>query len=44
LEVVPDVGHMLHEDKPEWIAEVLLRFWRRNEKFDISKIKKVGDP
>ncbi|KAJ7574027.1 Alpha/Beta hydrolase protein [Mycena floridula] len=40
--VVPDVGHMLHEDNPTKIAEILVDFWRRNERL-VAGIKKVGD-
>ncbi|KAJ9104717.1 hypothetical protein QFC20_004489 [Naganishia adeliensis] len=30
LEVLPDVGHYLHEDKPEKLAAVIVDFWKRN--------------
>ncbi|KAG8824764.1 Protein with carboxyl methyl esterase activity [Serendipita sp. 400] len=42
MEVVPDVGHMLHEDNPRKIAQVLVEFWRRNERVVIG-VKKVGE-
>ncbi|KAF8333909.1 Alpha/Beta hydrolase protein [Amanita rubescens] len=42
MEVVPGVGHMLHEDNPTRLAEILAEFWKRNEKV-IAGIKKVGD-
>ncbi|KAG8743786.1 Protein with carboxyl methyl esterase activity [Ceratobasidium sp. 414] len=40
--VVPDVGHMLHEDNPERLAEITVEFWRRNERV-VAGIKKVGE-
>ncbi|PVG01255.1 protein phosphatase methylesterase [Serendipita vermifera] len=42
MEVVAGVGHMLHEDDPGRIAEILVEFWRRNERV-IAGIKKVGE-
>ncbi|KAG9056014.1 Protein with carboxyl methyl esterase activity [Serendipita sp. 407] len=42
MEVVPDVGHMLHEDNPRKIAQVLVEFWKRNERVVIG-VKKVGE-
>ncbi|KDQ09944.1 hypothetical protein BOTBODRAFT_178673 [Botryobasidium botryosum FD-172 SS1] len=42
LVVLGDVGHMLHEDDPERVAEVLVEFWKRNDRV-IAGIKKVGD-
>ncbi|KAF8960062.1 Alpha/Beta hydrolase protein [Flammula alnicola] len=29
--VIPDVGHMLQEDDPTRLAEILVEFWRRHE-------------
>ncbi|KAG9124156.1 Protein with carboxyl methyl esterase activity [Ceratobasidium sp. 392] len=40
--VVPDAGHMLHEDNPERLAEIIVEFWRRNERV-VAGIKKVGE-
>ncbi|KAF5327446.1 hypothetical protein D9619_004998 [Psilocybe cf. subviscida] len=40
--VVPGVGHMLHEDNPTRLAEILVEFWRRNEKM-MQGFKKIGD-
>ncbi|KAF9483250.1 protein phosphatase methylesterase [Pholiota conissans] len=40
--VVPGVGHMLHEDDPTRLAEILVEFWKRNERVMVG-IKKVGD-
>lgn len=42
LEVVPNVGHILHEDDPRKLAEIIVDFWRRNERV-IPGVKKVGD-
>ncbi|KAI0000491.1 protein phosphatase methylesterase [Russula vinacea] len=40
--VVPNTGHMLHEDDPETLARTLVEFWRRNERVVVG-IKRVGD-
>ncbi|KAF8645856.1 hypothetical protein AX16_007514 [Volvariella volvacea WC 439] len=40
--VVPGVGHMLQEDDPTRLAEILIEFWRRNERVVVG-VKKVGD-
>ncbi|KAF8903735.1 Alpha/Beta hydrolase protein [Gymnopilus junonius] len=40
--VVSGVGHMLHEDDPTQIAEIMVRFWRRNERVVVG-VKKVGE-
>ncbi|KAH8094546.1 Alpha/Beta hydrolase protein [Cristinia sonorae] len=42
LEVLTGVGHMIHEDDPIRLAELLVEFWRRNERVLVG-IKKVGD-
>ncbi|TCD61169.1 Protein with carboxyl methyl esterase activity [Steccherinum ochraceum] len=42
LEVLAGVGHMIHEDDPARLAELLVEFWRRNERVLVG-IKKVGD-
>ncbi|KAI5480668.1 hypothetical protein MNV49_007595 [Pseudohyphozyma bogoriensis] len=43
LEVFNDVGHCVMEDAPEKTADLLLMFWRRNDRTDILKgVKKVG--
>ncbi|KAF9650188.1 protein phosphatase methylesterase [Thelephora ganbajun] len=42
LEVISGVGHMLHEDNPTRLAEVLVEFWRRNERVLVG-VKKVGE-
>ncbi|KAH8834177.1 Alpha/Beta hydrolase protein [Flagelloscypha sp. PMI_526] len=43
LVVVPDSGHMVQEDEPTKCAEVLVGFWKRNEKLDLKGVKKVGE-
>ncbi|KAI9442472.1 protein phosphatase methylesterase [Lactarius indigo] len=40
--VVPNTGHMLHEDDPLTLAQTLMEFWQRNEHVLVG-IKKVGD-
>jgi len=42
LVVVPGTGHMIQEDDPTRLAEILVEFWRRNERVVVG-IKKVGD-
>lgn len=42
MDVVPGVGHMLHEDNPERLAEIIVEFWKRNERV-VAGIKKVGE-
>ncbi|KAI0805936.1 protein phosphatase methylesterase [Irpex lacteus] len=42
LAVIPNVGHMVQEDDPTYLAEVLIEFWQRNERVTIG-IKKVGE-
>ncbi|KIL65721.1 hypothetical protein M378DRAFT_125152 [Amanita muscaria Koide BX008] len=42
MEVVPGVGHMLQEDDPTRLAEILVEFWKRNERVVIG-VKKVGE-
>ncbi|KAJ7197193.1 Alpha/Beta hydrolase protein [Mycena pura] len=44
--VASGVGHMLHEDDPTHVAEILLEFWRRNDASRLRlpvKIKGVGE-
>lgn len=46
LEVVANVGHMLHEDNPARIAEIVVAFWKRNERLVLPvgiKVRKVGE-
>ncbi|GLB44809.1 putative demethylates proteins that have been reversibly carboxymethylated [Lyophyllum shimeji] len=40
--VIPGVGHMLQEDDPTRLAEIMVEFWRRNERVVVG-VKKVGD-
>ncbi|KAI0035512.1 protein phosphatase methylesterase [Vararia minispora EC-137] len=42
MSVVPGTGHMLHEDDPEKLAEILVEFWRRNDRV-VAGVKRVGD-
>jgi len=42
MEVVPGVGHMIQEDDPTKLAEILVDFWKRNEKVLVG-VKKVGE-
>lgn len=42
LVVIPNVGHMVHEDDPTRMADVLVEFWRRNERVVVG-VKKVGE-
>ncbi|KAJ7629761.1 Alpha/Beta hydrolase protein [Mycena polygramma] len=42
--VVNGVGHVLHEDDPTHVAEILLDFWRRNDRLRMPvKVKGVGE-
>ncbi|KAF8338310.1 protein phosphatase methylesterase [Cantharellus anzutake] len=43
MAVIPDVGHMLHEDNPEKVSQILVDFWKRNERITLPGIKKVGE-
>ncbi|KAG5638531.1 hypothetical protein H0H81_012031 [Sphagnurus paluster] len=40
--VIPGVGHMVQEDAPTRLAEIMVEFWKRNERVVVG-IKKVGD-
>jgi len=42
LAVVNGVGHMIHEDDPAKLAEILVEFWKRNDRV-IFGVKKVGE-
>ncbi|KAI0084128.1 protein phosphatase methylesterase [Irpex rosettiformis] len=42
LTVIPNVGHMVQEDDPTYLAEVLIEFWQRNERVVVG-VKKVGE-
>ncbi|KAF5379673.1 hypothetical protein D9615_005753 [Tricholomella constricta] len=42
MAVVPGVGHMLQEDDPTRLAEIMVEFWRRNDRVIVG-VKKVGD-
>ena len=40
LLVLPDVGHVVHEDAPDRTASALVEFWKRNERL-VLPVKKV---
>ncbi|TFY83903.1 hypothetical protein EWM64_g87 [Hericium alpestre] len=40
--VIPNTGHMLHEDDPTKLAETIVEWWRRNERVVVG-VKKVGE-
>jgi len=40
--VIPNVGHMVHEDDPARLAEILVDFWKRNDRVVIG-VKRVGE-
>lgn len=42
-EVIAGVGHHLQEDNPTRLAELLVEFWRRNERPIVNGVKKVGE-
>ncbi|KAH7104014.1 protein phosphatase methylesterase [Auriculariales sp. MPI-PUGE-AT-0066] len=42
LVIVPGVGHLVHEDDPGRTAEILIEFWRRNDRV-VPGVKKVGE-
>ncbi|KII84405.1 hypothetical protein PLICRDRAFT_46311 [Plicaturopsis crispa FD-325 SS-3] len=42
MEVIPATGHHLHEDDPTRLAEILVEFWRRNDRV-VTGVKKVGE-
>ncbi|KAF8512476.1 protein phosphatase methylesterase [Gautieria morchelliformis] len=42
LVVIPNVGHMVHEDDPTRLAEILVEFWKRNDRV-VAGVKKVGE-
>ncbi|TFK73223.1 protein phosphatase methylesterase [Pluteus cervinus] len=40
--VIPNVGHMVQEDDPTKLAEIMIEFWKRNERVIVG-VKKVGE-
>ncbi|KAF7424568.1 carboxyl methyl esterase activity protein [Pleurotus ostreatus] len=42
LMVIPGVGHMVQEDDPTRLAEIVVEFWRRNERV-VAGVKRVGE-
>ncbi|EJD49825.1 protein phosphatase methylesterase [Auricularia subglabra TFB-10046 SS5] len=42
LVIVPSVGHLVQEDDPARAADILVEFWRRNDRV-VPGVKKVGE-
>jgi protein phosphatase methylesterase 1 len=43
LQVFPDAGHFIHEDKPEQTAMTLVDFYRRNDRSALVLPPKVSE-
>lgn len=43
LQVFPDAGHFIHEDKPEQTAMTLVDFYRRNDRSALILPPKVSE-
>lgn len=43
LQVFPDAGHFIHEDQPVKTAQVLVDFYKRNDRSALVLPPKVGD-
>lgn len=43
LQVFPEAGHFVQEDSPEKTAEIMLEFWRRNDRGNLILPPKVDD-
>ena len=43
LVVLPEAGHFIQEDVPEKAAELLIEFWRRNDRSTLVLPPKVSD-
>lgn len=43
LQVFPEAGHFIHEDQPAKTANVLVDFYRRNDRGSLVLPPKVGD-
>jgi len=43
LQVLPDSGHFIHEDQPSKTAQILVDFYRRNDRNALILPPKVGD-
>ncbi|KAJ7082699.1 Alpha/Beta hydrolase protein [Mycena belliarum] len=44
MAVVPGAGHVVHEDDPTHVAELLVDFWRRNDRLRLPfKVRGVGE-
>ncbi|KZW03635.1 protein phosphatase methylesterase [Exidia glandulosa HHB12029] len=42
LVIIPEVGHLVQEDDPARTAEIVVEFWRRNDRV-VPGVKKVGE-
>lgn len=43
LVVIPEAGHFVHEDVPAKTADVLVEFWKRNDRSKMVLPPKVDD-
>ncbi|KAL1970465.1 hypothetical protein VTN77DRAFT_4109 [Rasamsonia byssochlamydoides] len=43
LQVLPDAGHFIHEDQPSKTAQILVDFYKRNDRSALVLPPKVGD-
>lgn len=43
LHIFPEAGHFIHEDVPEKTADVIVEFWKRNDRGSLVLPPKVGD-
>jgi protein phosphatase methylesterase 1 len=43
LQVLPDAGHFIHEDQPVKTAQILVDFYKRNDRSALVLPPKVGD-
>lgn len=43
LQVFPEAGHFIHEDQPTKTAQILVDFYKRNDRSALVLPPKVGD-
>lgn len=43
LQVIPDAGHFIQEDQPSKTAQILVDFYKRNDRSALVLPPKVGD-
>jgi protein phosphatase methylesterase 1 len=43
LQVLPDAGHFIHEDQPAKTAQILVDFYKRNDRSALVLPPKIGD-